>query len=226
MSFRRRKSQDWKTANSKFWRHSKKCLSKSRNQWKKFDNQNGVYLLREDGTFMHGANNINDKVFASKLFIIDPSDLKTHHIIFDTAPKNGLGSFNCIWDIISKKALDTNSVNNLSVCSADLIQAVIDSDYFIKQVAKCQEEKVKSNDTKIAEEAHMINERKKEEDNVEREFLKSCSPSEYLKRTVFPHLIPGLSAIDKERPNDPLAFLALHLLEHKETINEIHELTR
>jgi len=88
------------------------------------------------------------------------------------------------------------------------------------------EEKAKSTEAKLAEEAKATQWRMDVQLSAEQEFLKSCSPSDYLKKTLFPHLIPGLNAIEKERPNDPLAFLALHLLEHKDSINEMHELTK
>jgi hypothetical protein len=114
----------------------------------------------------------------------------------------------------------------LSVCSVDLGQAIIDADFFIKQITKCQDEKVKLLEAKTTEEARIANEKRAEESASQKEFLMSCSPSEYLAKTVFPHLMPALNAIDKERPNDPLAFLALHLLQNKEGINELKEITK
>lgn len=213
-------------AKLEFWRPLKKCSLRSKSAWKRSSNQNGVYLLREDSLWAEGGDESSSKTFASKLFIVDPSDLKTQHIIFDSPPINELDCLNCIWDITSKTTLSPGSLNNLSVCSADLIQAIIDSDYFIKQVTKCLEEKAKSTEAKLAEEAKATQWRMDVQLSAEQEFLKSCSPSDYLKKTLFPHLIPGLNAIEKERPNDPLAFLALHLLEHKDSINEMHELTK
>lgn len=40
---------------------------------------------------------------------------------------------------------------------------------------------------------------KSEEEKAAME-LKTCSPQEYLKRVVYPHLYPALERIDRERP--------------------------
>eukprot|EP00823_Brevimastigomonas_motovehiculus_P003593 TRINITY_DN2218_c0_g1_i1.p1 TRINITY_DN2218_c0_g1~~TRINITY_DN2218_c0_g1_i1.p1 ORF type:complete len:410 (+),score=170.81 TRINITY_DN2218_c0_g1_i1:59-1288(+) len=42
--------------------------------------------------------------------------------------------------------------------------------------------------------------------------LKTCSPQDYLKATVFPLLYAGLNHVDSVRPSDPVELLALFLL--------------
>lgn len=41
--------------------------------------------------------------------------------------------------------------------------------------------------------------------------IKTCSPQEYLQRTVFPILNSALTLIERERPPDPIEYLALYL---------------
>ncbi len=42
--------------------------------------------------------------------------------------------------------------------------------------------------------------------------LKSCTPQEYLCRTIYPTLIPALQMLDTMRPSDPVEFLAMCML--------------
>jgi len=41
--------------------------------------------------------------------------------------------------------------------------------------------------------------------------LKTCSPQDYLKATLYPFLNPALEKINRERPEDPVEFLAMYL---------------
>ncbi|CAO1348969.1 unnamed protein product [Diamesa hyperborea] len=45
--------------------------------------------------------------------------------------------------------------------------------------------------------------------------LNSLPTRQYLDQTVNPILLPALKALAKERPADPIAFLAAQLLKHK-----------
>lgn len=38
------------------------------------------------------------------------------------------------------------------------------------------------------------------------------------------HLLPAINAVDRERPSDPLTFIAFHLLENKDVIRKLQEL--
>jgi len=41
--------------------------------------------------------------------------------------------------------------------------------------------------------------------------LATCSPQDYLKTVLYPHLMPAMERVDIERPDDPVEFLALYL---------------
>jgi len=41
--------------------------------------------------------------------------------------------------------------------------------------------------------------------------LLTCSPQDYLKTTLYPYLNPALESIQRERPGDPLEYLAVYL---------------
>mmetsp|Transcript_8608 Transcript_8608/g.4685 ORF Transcript_8608/g.4685 Transcript_8608/m.4685 type:complete len:104 (+) Transcript_8608:762-1073(+) len=51
------------------------------------------------------------------------------------------------------------------------------------------------------------------------EKLQSMSTKEYLQSTIIPVLYPALEVIDIERPEDPVAFLAIYLLNHRHFVN-------
>lgn len=48
--------------------------------------------------------------------------------------------------------------------------------------------------------------------------LRRCSAQDYLKRTVYQVLAAGLTALDLERPSDPLSYLSLYMLQHESTM--------
>lgn len=53
----------------------------------------------------------------------------------------------------------------------------------------------------------------KEQDGKE---MKSLPVRAYLDETVVPLLLQGMSALVKERPDDPVEWLAMFLLKHKQ----------
>ena len=176
--------------------------------------------MKEDYQFFNKHINKRSENLCGKLFLVDSSDLNTHHIFFDDNIKADEAYIIDIWDVSTKQRVKFSDAQNLYICQADFIQAVTDPDFFIKQVNKCLEERSKRVERVLSEGFKLAEEKQKEADE-QKEFLKSCPPSEYLKETVFPHLTPALSILDKERPSDPLSFLAIYLLENKQTINDI-----
>lgn len=61
---------------------------------------------------------------------------------------------------------------------------------------------------------------KNQEDNgsnsKDKKDLKNLSVRAYLDETVVPLLLKGMSALVKERPDDPVEWLARYLLQHKD----------
>lgn len=47
--------------------------------------------------------------------------------------------------------------------------------------------------------------------------LKTCSPQDYLKATLYPALYPAMTKIQMERPGDPIEYLAFYLYAHATT---------
>lgn len=55
----------------------------------------------------------------------------------------------------------------------------------------------------------------KPEQQKKRTDLASLPTKQYLDQTVAPILLQGLQTLAKERPQDPVSFLASYLLKHK-----------
>lgn len=55
----------------------------------------------------------------------------------------------------------------------------------------------------------------KPEQQTKRADLASIPTKQYLDQTVAPVLLEGMKALAKERPQDPITFLANYLLKHK-----------
>lgn len=51
--------------------------------------------------------------------------------------------------------------------------------------------------------------------------LASLTTRQYLDQTVAPILLHGLQTLARERPNDPISFLAAYLLKNKNRVNDI-----
>lgn len=60
----------------------------------------------------------------------------------------------------------------------------------------------------------------KPEQQKKRTDLASLPTKQYLDQTVAPILLQGLQTLAKERPQDPVSFLASYLLKHKGQIEE------
>lgn len=66
----------------------------------------------------------------------------------------------------------------------------------------------------------------KPEQQKKRTDLASLPTKQYLDQTVAPILLQGLQTLAKERPQDPVSFLASYLLKHKGQCEDIDGVER
>lgn len=90
-----------------------------------------------------------------------------------------------------------------------------DSELLLREVNRRFDEWDALRDSWIAESEAAAAKRKAEAEEAKKRYLKTCRPSEFLRLAVFPALAPALAAIERQRPADPLAFLAVYLLKNK-----------
>jgi hypothetical protein len=154
-----------------------------------------VYAIKEDYTYLKNNKVSSKDETSGKLFLVDTSDVKTHHIFLDDNIKAEDGNSVDIWDVYKKERVNFSEAVNVYLCRVDFIQAVMDSEYYVKQVTKCLEERAKKLETMASERVRIEEQKAVDSKASEKEFLKSCAPSKFLEKAIFPHLIPALGAI-------------------------------
>lgn len=154
-----------------------------------------------------------------KPLFIDQGDYGTHHIFFDDNADEGEDCIVDVRDVITKELIPYNKFINRYVIKCEPPRAILEVDYFIKQI----EEAEKNRDEEIERiEAGMkdIADEDQEETAQENEWeaLQNASNEEYLMKTVLPVLYQGMKIVDQQRPIAPLEYLALYLLKHQDQI--------
>merc|ERR1719428_1875315 len=96
----------------------------------------------------------------------------------------------------------------------DPYRAITEIEYFIRGIAACEAQCTrKILEKKLAPVA--------KSSELTAEELRSLPPKEYLYRTVLPALLPGLQVVTRDRPADPILWLALYLLRHPKQYNKV-----
>ena len=181
--------------------------------------KNACLAYKDDFGFLKKNFDIKKNNFCGKLFLLDKSDFSTLEIFFDDniSEKNENENLIDIWDIYKKKRISLKEAKNKFLFKVDIISAILDQDYFIKAVNNSI--LLREKDFFLEKENKNIffeNEKKKKNDF--KIFLQNCKGSEYLKNTVYPILEPAFKILAKEKPNNPIEFLSIYLLQNKNKI--------
>merc|ERR1719253_201285 len=94
--------------------------------------------------------------------------------------------------------------------------AITDVEYFIKSV---QEKEKEQTDKILAQKVAPV----AAEAELTPEELKALPSKEYLYHTLIPALLPALHVVTRDRPADPITWLALHMLRHPKMYNKTLE---
>eukprot|EP00913_Durusdinium_trenchii_P027457 g25752.t1 len=134
---------------------------------------------------------------AGKMLLIDRAETKVQHIFFDGNIEKD--DANCV------DVRDAES-SNIYLHRVDFFQAVTDIDYFVKATEACELKR----SMKIVEDRRSegIARALSDQDDV------ASSISEWLYRNVIPALLPALEACQRDRPEDPIEFIAFYMLRH------------
>lgn len=169
----------------------------------------GFFGIRDDYQF-YDANRRNIAAFRfGKVMIIDKEDYNVHHIFFDDEVSNGDECCVDLWDIVEKKRVSISDAYDKFLVEVDTIEAILNPDYFINAFNKSVK---KREDDLVALDTGF------DEATISYEYLKTCKPSEYLEKTVFPLLLPAFQIVEEQRPCDPLNFIAVYLMENKDKV--------
>ena len=167
--------------------------------------QNCTFVILDDYNYYKTHDNSN-----GKLLLVDPYDLDTLQIFFDTEIKSNPDKINVI-DVITKKKLDYDYVINRFLVNVEPYRAIVDMNYFNNKVEECinnrKEELLKMQGKNIfdktEEEIDTVNE------------MKKIPKETYLEMTVMPLLYNALTQVEKIRPKDPISYIANFMLRNK-----------
>ena len=167
----------------------------------------GCFLgVREDHNFYSSSRKKHSASKCGKLLLVDKTDVNVHHIFFDDNINKDENCCVDVWDVRNKKRIPIEESYDKFMYEVDTLEAISDPDYFIKAFDKCIA-------NRKADTSHL---QRKGLKTIEKDYLQTCPPSEYLASTVMPLLKTAFEILDKEEPEDPINFLAVYLMENKE----------
>lgn len=152
------------------------------------------------------------KSSAGKLLLVNHgggvAETKVQHIFFDGHILKNNAHCVDVRDVVNGEPLPFAEADDVYMHRVDFYQACLDGDYFTKALKKCETKM----SMKILESRRVAEEKAAESERPE--VLKSLPPKEYLYRTVIPALLPALEACQRDRPADPIEFIAFYMLRH------------
>ena len=187
------------------------------------------YAVMMDMLMKHGSMAIQDDFWPyhlnqhndfGKLFVIDQSDFSTQHIFFDDLAVVGEKCNIDVRDLATSEKIPEKKWRNKYVVRANVYDAILEHDYFIKHIEKCE----KARDEEILKIQEGIKSEADEADiqsENEWEKLQNMSNEDYLMHTISPLLYQGLNIIASERPQNPIEFLSLYMLQNQHLVKTV-----
>ncbi|CAJ1371640.1 unnamed protein product [Effrenium voratum] len=150
---------------------------------------------------------------AGKMLLLDRAETKVQHIFFDgNIDKEDL---NCVdvRDAVTGEGVPLAECAGIYVHRVDFFQAITDSEYFIKATEACElKRSMKIVEDRRAEGvAKALSGQELKQAAAE---AQAMAPKEWLYRNVIPALLPALEACQRDRPEDPIEFIAFYMLRH------------
>ena len=149
-----------------------------------------------------------------KVLLIDQNDFSVQNIFFDDLAVPGPNSNVDVRDLATGEKIPEKKYRDKYVVRADIFQAFQEHDYFIKKIDECE----KKRDEEIERLQMGINSSDEEEEVESEKGLEDLPNEEYLLKTVTPLLYQGLNFIATERPQNPIEFLALYMLQNQHLV--------
>lgn len=150
---------------------------------------------------------------AGKLLLIDRAETKVQHIFFDGNIEKDDANCVDVRDAVKGEALPLQDSSNIYLHRVDFFQAITDVEYYVKAVEACELQISK----RIVQDRHsegLARALSDQERKQASEAAASMSPKEWLYRNIIPALLPALEACQRDRPEDPIEFLAFYMLRH------------
>jgi len=160
------------------------------------------YFYFKKSNFKHG-----------KLLLVDPYDIDTLQIFFDTDLKKYPEKIDVI-DIVTKKKIPLENCLNKFVVNVEPYRAIIDINYFNHKIEECVNNR--KNEILKMQGKDVVENIQEENVNIEEE-IKKIPGDLYLKMTVLPLLHNALNMCEIVRPSDPIGFISNFMLINKGT---------
>jgi hypothetical protein len=152
---------------------------------------------------------------AGKLVLVDDAETKVQHIIFDGHIHAQDANCVDVRNVVNGEPIPYEDAKDIYAHRVNLWSAITDEQYFVKQLAASElkmsmrtvaRKKAKQQSEEAMGPAELLA-LLKDKDKV--------PPKEYLYRTVIPALLPALEVCQRDRPEDPISFIAFYMLRHQ-----------
>jgi hypothetical protein len=178
--------------------------------------QNCTFCILDDYNYYKKNDNKH-----GKLFLIDPYDVDTLQIFFDSDLHKYPEKLDVI-DIVTKKKIPLENCLNKFVVNVEPYRAIIDVNYFNHKIEDCVNNR---KNELLKMQGKQVVESTQEELNIEEE-IKKIPGDLYLKMTVLPLLHNALNMCEVVRPSDPIAFISNFMLINKGTSKKMEDIIK
>ena len=159
-----------------------------------------------------------------KLLLIDPYDIDTLQIFFDTDLHKNPEKIDVI-DVVTKKKIPLENCLNKYVVNVEPYRAIIDINYFNHKIEECVN--IRKEEINIMQGKQSVQPIEDENLNLNiQQELKKMPGDLYLKMTVLPLLHNALNMCEIVRPSDPIAFISNFMLINKGTSKTMEDLIK
>ena len=159
-----------------------------------------------------------------KLLLIDPYDIDTLQIFFDTDLHKNPEKIDVI-DVVTKKKIPLENCLNKYVVNVEPYRAIIDINYFNHKIEECVN--IRKEEINIMQGKQSVHPVEDENLNLNiQQELKKMPGDLYLKMTVLPLLHNALNMCEIVRPSDPIAFISNFMLINKGTSKTMEDLIK
>ena len=181
--------------------------------------QNCSFCILDDYYFYKKHDNKH-----GKLLLIDPYDIDTLQIFFDTDLHKNPEKIDVI-DVVTKKKIPLENCLNKYVVNVEPYRAIIDINYFNHKIEECVN--IRKEEINIMQGKQSVQPVEDENLNLNiQQELKKMPGDLYLKMTVLPLLHNALNMCEIVRPSDPIAFISNFMLINKGTSKTMEDLIK
>jgi len=154
---------------------------------------------------------------AGKLLLVDNAsglaETKVQHIFFDGNISKGDAHCVDVRDVVSGEQIPFAEAEDIFIHRVDLFQATTDVDYFLNATQAC-ETNFSKRILELRRVAGVEQSKVAEASKNSAAAAAEMPAKEWLYRNIIPALLPALEACQRDRPEDPLEFLAFYMLRH------------